>query len=74
MSVLTFILLEYLVMQCLVIQYLITQVYVHFCHTRTQLTISDHLILIPDDQLGPLVALKSFCNRPTDQPAGLPQE
>ena len=23
-----------------------------FCHTQTKLTISDHLILIPDDQIG----------------------
>ena len=28
-----------------------------FCHTRTQLTIPDHLIFIPDDQLEPQVAI-----------------
>ena len=32
---------------------------VEYCHTRAQLTIQDHLISIPDDQLGPLVALYS---------------
>ena len=30
-----------------------------FCHTRAQLTIPDPLIIIPDDQLGPQVALYS---------------
>ena len=35
-----------------------------YCHTRTQLTIPDCLIIILDDQLGPLVALKSSSYRP----------
>ena len=30
-----------------------------FCHTRAQLTIPDHLVIISDDQLGPQVALYS---------------
>ena len=31
----------------------------NFCHTRAKLTIPDPLIIIPDDQLGPQVALYS---------------
>ena len=38
-------------------------------HTRTQLTISDHHILISDDQLGPLCGIISSCNRLTSQQA-----
>ena len=39
-----------------------------YCHTRTQLTIPDCLIIILDDQLGPLVALKSSSYRPAGRP------
>ena len=33
-------------------------IYNQFCHTRTQLTITAHLILISDDQLGPRSGIK----------------
>ena len=50
--------------------------YCYFCHTRAQLTIPDPLIIIPDDQLGPQVALYSTypAYRPAYQPAGHPLE
>ena len=45
----------------------------NFCHTRVQLTIPDPLIIIPDDQLGPQVALYStYPSRPAIRPAYQP--
>ena len=46
-----------------------------YCHTRTQLTITAHLILISDDQLGPHSGIKIIWKpsvRPADQPTSRP--
>ena len=45
----------------------------YFCHTRAQLIISDHLIIISDDKLGLQSGIIIYkirpAGRPTDQPS-----
>ena len=43
-----------------------------YCRTRAQLIISDHLIIISDDKLGPHSGIIIGLIRPAGRPAGRP--